>query len=93
VAVRVLADVPVIAVGIGGRDATVSPSVCDVTIEGPADSVRAVRVADVRVIVEATRNQRDEQQVRARMEYPAWVIRATANPETFALFAGDGRTE
>jgi YbbR domain-containing protein len=93
VAARVLADVPVTAVGVGGRDATVSPSVCDVTIEGPADSVRTLEASDVRVIVEATRIQRNEQKVRARIEYPEWVIRATVNPETFVLLAGDGRTE
>jgi hypothetical protein len=93
VAVRVLTNVPVVAVGAGGRDATVSPAVCTVTIEGPADSVRTLRVSDLQVVVEATRIQREVQDVRARIEYPEWVTRASVDPATFALIAGDGRTE
>ncbi len=90
--VRLLADVPVMVVG-AGRDLAVSPPVCDVTIEGPADSVRALRPSDVRVVIEATAGRHDAQPVRARVERPAWVTRATVVPETFLLVAGEGRTE
>jgi hypothetical protein len=92
-AVRVVDDVPVTAVGVGGRSVAVSPSLCDVTIEGPADSVRAMRVSDLRVVVDATGERRDMPQVPARVEHPAWVTRATVVPETFVLLAGEGRTE
>ncbi len=92
-AVRVVADVPVTAVGIGGRDIAVSPTLCDVTIEGPADSVRAMRLSDLRVLVDAAPEQRDVQQVRARIVHPAWVTRATLVPEVFVVVTGDGRTK
>ncbi len=92
-AVRLLADVPVVAVDGGGRDIAVSPPVCDVTIEGPADSVRAMRASELRVVVDAPRKEGGVQAGRARVQHPAWVTRATVVPETFVLVAGERRTE
>lgn len=91
--IRVVADVPLTVVGVGHRDIAVSPSQCDVTIEGPADSVRALRPADLRVVVDAAGESRGGSRLRARVEHPAWVTRATVAPETFVLLAGDGQPE
>jgi hypothetical protein len=90
-AVRVIANVPVTAAGVGGHDDVVSPRLCEVTVEGPADSVQAMRVSDLRVVVDAAGERRGVQRVRARVERPAWVTRVTVVPETFTLVAGEGR--
>lgn len=91
--VRVVGDVMVVTAGAQGRDVAVSPGSCDVTIEGPADSVRALRAEDLHVVVDVSRVHGDQPRVPGRVVHPGWVMRATVAPATFAVLAGKGRPE
>lgn len=98
-AMRVLADIPVdvdapsVAAGGDGPDVAVAPRVCDVTVEGPADSVRALQTKDLRVVVDTTLRRDDASRVRARVEHPAWVTRVSVEPATFSVLAAGGTAE
>lgn len=98
-AVRVVADVPVavavpsVVAANNGREVAVSPRICDVTVEGPADSVRALRKSDLRVVVDTSLRRDAAARVRARVEHPAWVTRVSVEPATFAVLGADGTAE
>ncbi len=87
---RILANVPVIPlVDAGQADVAVSPPVCDVLVEGPADSVKALVPADLAVTIPLNGLEHGMHNIRGDVDHPAWVTKISLDPATFLVIIGD----
>jgi len=91
---RVMANVPVIPlIETHLGEAGVSPPVCDVLVQGPADSVAVLSPVRLTVTVTLAGLGPGVHQVLGQVQYPDWVTSVNLEPESFMVIIGETPAE
>jgi len=86
---RTLPNIPVVAlVDVGQAEVGISPPVADLMVRGPADSVRSLVPAQIRITVPAGGLAEGIHQLRGEVVLPAWLRLMAVEPEFFTVIVG-----